>query len=689
MKIDHRLGLMSAVTLLATAVATAGAGDRTLYVDAGAPAGGDGANWSSAFRDLQDALDAVRTAHETDLTIKIAPGTYLPDRGTRDRASRFVLEPPSITSGVALRLIGTGLGGEELAPGAAPLVKLTGDLLRNDGANWSNRLDNAFTVIEIVAEHAVAQTNFFLSGIEVSGSERGCLSPNWHSDGAIKVNSGEQRVLLAFTDGVITANRACNSAVVDVEGSFIHFDRVRVFGNRPPSEGALFVARGRADGMFLDRCMFSDNTDQRWQAGFRAYDQQSWLYFHRSSLDFGGANGIEAPGYVSLHDCTVRQARGVSISWFREVFVGNSHFDGSVSPGDNLGYTTAIDGVGDISISGSSFSNFTTKNQGGAVWSAFSLDCTNTDFIGNKSISEGNSTAAGAACSGGGSAHFSRCRFIGNSAHSPGDRASGGAVAMSSATFVQCLFAGNSATGAAGADGGAVSLFGSGTFSLCTFHANSVSADNPVNARGPCVGGWFDGVTVAASIFSNSTGGVDAGPSKHIRGRAEHDAVTAVDCNFEGMQIAPDPYGNTGASPKFIDPVGPDGIPGTPDDDLRIGSGSPCIDSGSNALAAVDQEPDLGGLPRFHDDPQTRDRGDYTRVDRGAYEFQGVSNPAPCWADITLDERVDTGDLVAMLRWFGSQVPTRYGPDLVADGLVDTRDLVKLLAGFGCDMTQR
>jgi hypothetical protein len=680
---------MSVVTVLTTAAAAAGTGSRTLYVDAGAPAGGDGSNWSTAFRDLQDALDAVRTAPETDLTIKIAPGTYLPDRGTGNRASRFVLEPPSITSGVALRLIGTQMGGGDLPPGSAPLVRLTGDLLRNDGPNWSNRLDNAYTVVEIVAEQAVAQTNFLFSGIEVSGSERGCSSPNWYSDGAIKVNSGEQRVLVAFTDGVITANRSCNSAVVDVEGSYVQFDRVRVFGNRPPTEGALFISRGRADGLSLDRCTIFDNTDQRWQAGFRAYDQQSWLYFYRSSLDFGGANGIEAPGYVSMEDCEVRQSRGVSISRFRAVYVGDSRFDGSVSPGDSLGYTSAIDGVGDISISGSSFSNFTITHHGSAVWSAFSLDCTDTDFIGNRTISEGNSTAAGAACSGGGLARFSRCRFIGNSAHAPGDRAYGGAVAMSSATFVQCLFAGNSATGAEGADGGAVSLFGSGKFSLCTFFANTVAADNPLNARGPCVGGGFDGLAVASSIFWNSTGGVDTGLQRHIRGRAAHDSVAADDCNFEGMQVAPDPHGNTGANPKFIDRLGPDGIPGTIDDDLRLGSGSPCIDSGSNGLAAVDSEPDLSGLPRFHDDPMTRDRGDHTRVDRGVYEFQGVSSPAPCWADITLDERVDISDLVAMLRWFGAEVPVRFGPDLVADGVVDTRDLVKLLAGFGCDMTSR
>jgi hypothetical protein len=39
--------------------------------------------------------------------------------------------------------------------------------------------------------------------------------------------------------------------------------------------------------------------------------------------------------------------------------------------------------------------------------------------------------------------------------------------------------------------------------------------------------------------------------------------------------------GNITGDPRFVDPYGADGVAGTPDDDLRLSPGSPCIDSGN------------------------------------------------------------------------------------------------------------
>jgi len=100
--------------------------------------------------------------------------------------------------------------------------------------------------------------------------------------------------------------------------------------------------------------------------------------------------------------------------------------------------------------------------------------------------------------------------------------------------------------------------------------------------------------------------------------------------------------GNISANPVFVqDPEpGPDGLWGTEDDDLgdlRLLSGSPCIDAGDNDGVPPDtpdldgdldtEEPlplDLAGGPRFLDDPQTPDTGNGLPpiVDMGAYEFQ-------------------------------------------------------------------
>ena len=69
-------------------------------------------------------------------------------------------------------------------------------------------------------------------------------------------------------------------------------------------------------------------------------------------------------------------------------------------------------------------------------------------------------------------------------------------------------------------------------------------------------------------------------------------------------------------------PLGPDGVAGTRDDDLRLASGSPCIDAGDSAALPADgadtdedcdvYEPvprDVAGHARFADDLLTVDGG--------------------------------------------------------------------------------
>ena len=80
--------------------------------------------------------------------------------------------------------------------------------------------------------------------------------------------------------------------------------------------------------------------------------------------------------------------------------------------------------------------------------------------------------------------------------------------------------------------------------------------------------------------------------------------------------------GNTGDYPFFVDLYGADNMVGTEDDDLRLAYGSPCIDAADNTAVLADvadldgdgdtaeRTPlDLGGNPRFVDDPDTDDTG--------------------------------------------------------------------------------
>ena len=82
--------------------------------------------------------------------------------------------------------------------------------------------------------------------------------------------------------------------------------------------------------------------------------------------------------------------------------------------------------------------------------------------------------------------------------------------------------------------------------------------------------------------------------------------------------------GNIDMDPLFLDPNGPDGLIGTPDDDLRFGRQSPCFDGGDDGALPLDSADldgdgdiseriplDLAGNPRSY--------GDW--VDMGAYEY--------------------------------------------------------------------
>ena len=98
--------------------------------------------------------------------------------------------------------------------------------------------------------------------------------------------------------------------------------------------------------------------------------------------------------------------------------------------------------------------------------------------------------------------------------------------------------------------------------------------------------------------------------------------------------------GNIDADPRFQNPVGPDRVAGTKDDDLHVQAGSPCVDAGDNTAVPADTDDldldddrleripfDLDGRPRFVDHPATADTGwadapAYPKiVDLGAYEL--------------------------------------------------------------------
>jgi hypothetical protein len=141
---DALAKLAAAVAMMGVAGVVRGQTDQTYFVDARAPAGGDGRTWTTAYRDLQDVLESVVDGH---LTVYLAGGTYRPDRGTHQSGSRFA----TMTSAVSLDLRGScaGIGGIDpfaVSVDEHPTI-FSGDLLGDD-EGWANRSDNAEELID-------------------------------------------------------------------------------------------------------------------------------------------------------------------------------------------------------------------------------------------------------------------------------------------------------------------------------------------------------------------------------------------------------------------------------------------------------------------------------------------------------------------------------------------------------------
>jgi hypothetical protein len=291
---------------------------------------------------------------------------------------------------------------------------------------------------------------------------------------------------------------------------------------------------------------------------------------------------------------------------------GRSPVGGGLSTGDppmsgHIGYRCAPTISHCIITTNSSYNSY---YGGGGIYNDYSSpvisDC----------ILSGN----GAAGSGGGIYNhnspltISGCTFAGNSTANYG----GGAIytEYSAVEITNSVFSGNSAEqyiygGGAIHDRNGESL----TITNCTFTNNrngGLLATRYVQTVYP--------LTITNSIFwADGLSGKEICMGSNC---VKDQSIPYFDplITFSDIQGGLSGTGNINLEPLFFDADGTDNVIGTPDDDLRLQPGSPCIDAGTSSNAPA---MDIKGTQRF-DVPQIPNAGSgvYPYYDMGAYEFQ-------------------------------------------------------------------
>jgi len=257
---------------------------------------------------------------------------------------------------------------------------------------------------------------------------------------------------------------------------------------------------------------------------------------------------------------------------------------------------------------------------------------------------------------------FINCVFDGNTATEiGGDLPVGGGLATldDDTEIVNCLFTSNSA-----AEGGAI--YTSSTDGLV---ANCTVTENSATSQGGGI--WANTADIQNSVVWNNL----VGATRNLASNVTVSGTITVNnsCIDDGtiggsVPFGGAPNGNIDTDPSFVDPDGPDGIPGTADDPtpFTLALGSPCIDTGDSTLVPADvgnvdedadlAEPtplDLALQDRFVFAGLTSGGGADCVVDMGAFEFeQAASCGSLDYGDMNQDGNWDGLDIQPFVDCF-------------------------------------
>jgi len=263
------------------------------YVNVGAPPGGNGFFWASAFNDLQEALASAAASGGYVTEIWVAAGTYTPAKPEGDRAATFQL-----LDGVAFY---GGFAGDETSPDQrdpwANVTILSGDRNGDDGPEFANYEENSYHVVvgSNCDEAAV------LDGFTITGGNANVSSyPNGWGAGMYMQNGSPTVINCRFV-----ANRAgyLGGGMFNDQSSPALINctfRGNWAGNQG---GGLHNYRSAAT---LANCLFDGN----WSGGYgggvynaRGSATLTNCTFSHNAADYGGGVYCENNSDVTITNC--------------------------------------------------------------------------------------------------------------------------------------------------------------------------------------------------------------------------------------------------------------------------------------------------------------------------------------------------------------------------------------------------
>jgi subtilase family protein/PA domain-containing protein/putative metal-binding protein/peptidase inhibitor I9/type IX secretion system substrate protein/HYR domain-containing protein/polymorphic membrane protein len=263
-------------------------GDRW-YVNAAVTDGGNGTSWACAMKDLQAALAIADSGDE----IWVAEGTYLPSKDATGNASPADPRTKTFYLDKDLKIYGgfpnagnPGFGDRDWD---AHVTTLSGDFNSDDGPNFANNGENAYTVVH--TKYVTAA--FIMDGFNISGGHANGSTANpsnsgagWYNDGSGTGNVSNPTIANCSFSGNHAGTRG--GAIFNDGTSFgtssPSFSNCSFYGNHADSRGgAIFnyiYPQGTSSPSFSN-CSFYGN-----HAGSRGGAMYNYGYTGTSSPAF-------------------------------------------------------------------------------------------------------------------------------------------------------------------------------------------------------------------------------------------------------------------------------------------------------------------------------------------------------------------------------------------------------------------